>query len=87
MELHRSNGRIRVLHRDQVVADHPELQGKYRTRILPEHGPGAVARDSRQVRSTPEHSPIWRKPVSDEVEIRDLSVYERAAGIVAEVQP
>jgi transposase len=87
VELHRCNGRIRVLHRDQIVADHPELQGKYRTRILPEHGPGAVARNSRQVRSTPEHSPIWRKPVSDEVEVRDLSVYERAAGIVAEVQP
>lgn len=87
VEVHRANGRIAIWHRSLLVAEHPELAGKYRTRILPEHGPGAVARNSRQVRSTPDYSPTRRRAACDEVEIRDLAVYERAAGLAAEVQP
>ncbi len=52
VEVLRRDGQVRIFHRGRVVAEHPELAGKYQVRILPEHGPGAIARTARRVRST-----------------------------------
>ena len=64
-----------IFHRGAVVAEHPELPGKYQLRILPEHGPGAIARTARRVRSSRSSTSHAPTPFA-EVEIRDLTVYE-----------
>jgi hypothetical protein len=75
VEVRRGAGRVAIVHRGTVVAEHPELAGKYQLRILPEHGPGASARTARRVRSS-------RRAMSSastslaEVEVRDLAVYD-----------
>lgn len=79
---------VEIYHRGSLVATHPLLEGSYQVRILPEHGPGAIARNARLRRSTVE--PPRGRPASDlpEVEQRDLSVYESLLGADArEVAP
>jgi transposase len=77
VDVRRRDGRVLIFHRGTVVAEHPELLGKHQLRILPEHGPGAIARTARQRRSTPApalaagHGTRW-----PEVEVRDLAIYE-----------
>jgi len=71
---------LRIEHGGQAVAEHPRLAGKHQMRILPEHGPGPAARNARQRYAHP--APVaelnrWVGP--DEVEVRDLAVYEEAA--------
>ena len=44
--------------------------------ILPEHGPGAIARTARRVRSSLVSASAGRGALPD-VEIRDLAIYER----------
>jgi hypothetical protein len=75
----RRAGMIEVFHRGQPVATHPELAGKHQLRILPEHGPGAIARITRQRAST--LAPPLRDPrqLGPAVEVRDLSLYEAAS--------
>jgi transposase len=75
VEVHRSAGRLAMFHRGTLVAEHPELPGKYQVRILPEHGPGAIARTARRVRSS-RHGTSRAAPPFAEVEIRDLAVYD-----------
>jgi transposase len=65
-------------HGDVLVATHAELPGKHQMHILPEHGPGAIARTARQRRSTAARGGT-RGDAGVEVEIRDLAIYERAA--------
>ncbi len=69
---------LRFEHGGRAVAEHPRLAGKHQTRILPEHGPGPIARNARQ-RHAPGcgTGPRWIGPA--EVEIRDLAVYEEVA--------
>jgi Integrase core domain len=65
------DGQLEIFHRRQRVVTHAVLPGKYQLRILPEHGPGAIARTGRQRPSTP-----WRQPDASsypDVEIRDLT--------------
>ncbi|MFA5028808.1 MAG: IS21 family transposase, partial [Candidatus Methylomirabilota bacterium] len=78
VEVQRREGRIVVRFQGQVVAEHPELLGRHQMRILPEHGPGAVARNPRQpTRHTVERpAQPWSIPP---VEIRDLAIYEACA--------
>jgi hypothetical protein len=86
VEVLRREGQLLIFHRDELVVTHRELEGKYQMRILPEHGPGAIARNVRQRQSTRvgrDDTGRWTLP---EVEVRDLAVYERI-GAVAEVQP
>lgn len=77
VEVLRRDGQLQIFHRGHLVAEHPELCGKYHVRILPEHGPGAMARTARRVRSTigdtTRRDPRGALP---EVEIRDLAIYE-----------
>jgi transposase len=75
VEVLRGAGRIAIFHRGTVVAEHPELPGKYQLRILPEHGPGAIARTARRVRSTRSAMGRASTPFA-EVEVRDLAVYD-----------
>jgi hypothetical protein len=48
VEVQRREGRIVIRAHGQVIAEHPELPGRHQVRLLPEHGPGAVARTTRQ---------------------------------------
>ncbi|MBI4587341.1 MAG: IS21 family transposase [Candidatus Rokubacteria bacterium] len=80
VEILRRDGRIQLFHRGSLVAEHPELSGKYHVRILPEHGPGPIARTARRLRSTPGASPGSLGAPPD-VEIRDLAIYEALAEV------
>ncbi len=75
VEVRRQGARLLITHRGHVVAEHDVLPGKYPLRIQPEHGPGAIARTARRVRSTVGDGPVPR-PALPEVEIRDLALYE-----------
>jgi transposase len=82
LEVQRRAGILRFLHRGTLVAEHPELAGRHQLRILPEHGPGAIARTARSRRSTaPTHGPLRVEPT---VEIRDLALYD---ALVAPIAP
>jgi transposase len=76
VEVARRGDRLQMWHRGTVVAEHEALVGKYQVQILPEHGPGAIARNPRHPRSTPVSHGAGRRPALPEVEIRDLAVYE-----------
>lgn len=77
VEIEQRDAQLFVYHRDRLVATHMELPGKHQLSILPEHGPGAIARTRRQRRATeclqPQHRP-WFGPL--EVEVRDPAAYE-----------
>jgi transposase len=75
VEVKRSEGRVIVLHRGEVVAQHAELPGRHQVRVLPEHGPGAIARNGRQRRSPPGNGRGGHWPEVP-VEVRDLALYE-----------
>lgn len=76
VEVARRGARLQIRHRSTVVAEHEVLPGKYQVRILPEHGPGAIARNPRHERSTPVSHGAGRCSALPEVEIRDLAVYD-----------
>lgn len=84
VELQASDGQLTIFHRGSPVAVHPLLADTHQLRILPEHGPGAIARNARQrfalagAATTP--------PYQNDVQVRDLSLYEQLlAEPVAEV--
>jgi hypothetical protein len=78
VEVQRCEGRVVIRHQGQVVAEHPEFPGRHQVRVLPAHGPGAVARTTRQPRLHAVERPAhpWTMPA---VAIRDLTVYEACA--------
>jgi hypothetical protein len=76
-----------VLHRGAVVARHRLLTGKHEVRIDPAHGPGAAARTTRQLRSTPWSGTHAGHAVDAPVEIRDLAIYDALATPAREVRP
>jgi len=81
VEVRRQHGIITLRHRGTVVASHAPLLGQYQLAILPEHGPGPIARTQRRVRATP--PPAQPTPPID-VAVRDLDVYDAlCAGGVA----
>jgi transposase len=78
VDVHRRAGTLRFLHRGTCVAEHPELAGRHQLRILPEHGPGAIARTTRSRRSTARtRGARTAEPV---VEVRDLALYDALLG-------
>jgi transposase len=75
VEVQRQGDGLVISHRGGVVARHGVLAGQHQLAILPEHGPGALARTVRQRRSTlPESHRALPAPL--EVEHRDLAWYE-----------
>jgi transposase len=73
----READRLHIRHREQLVAEHPLLAGKHQVHILPEHGPGAAARNQRSRGSTALPGSGWRNSLMPEVEVRDLAFYEQ----------
>ena len=78
VEVMRRNGFLQMRHRGQVVATHPVHEGRYQLWILPEHGPGPIARNARVRYSTGGCS---TDAIPLDVEIRDLACYETAYGL------
>lgn len=78
VDVQRREGRVVIRYQGRVVAEHPELPGHHQLRVLPEHGPGAVARNPRQPRLRAVERPAhpWMMPV---VEVRDLALYDACA--------
>jgi len=76
--------RMRVSHRGRVVAEHPLRPGQHELAILPEHGPGAAARNARKRYGHPDRT-AQEDPLSLEVEIRDPGVYDALAGATMEI--
>ncbi len=75
VQVQRTAGRVLMTYQGAVVAEHAELLGRHQMRLLPEHGPGAIARNPRQPRLTRGEPPrmAW---LDVPVEIRDLAVYD-----------
>jgi len=73
VEIQRRDGGVQVFHRGRLVATHPELTGRYQLRILPEHGPGPIARNQRLRTSTTTAPAPSALPA---VEVRDLATYD-----------
>jgi len=73
VEVQRSGETLQIYHRDRLVAQHPIVEGHHQLKILPEHGPGAIARKARAP-STPTHAA--HAALLEEVEIRDLALYD-----------
>jgi len=82
VEVTRRAGRLQIAHGGHLIAEHDELAGKYQMRILPEHGPGAIAQTARRVRSALFTDRSGRAPLP-EVEIRDLAIYEALGAAVS----
>ncbi|MCW5767014.1 MAG: IS21 family transposase, partial [Phycisphaeraceae bacterium] len=79
VEVQRRGDTVHIFYRDQEIATHPVLPGTHQFRIVPEHGPGAIARLTRHRRSTvSDRSP--RPDALPEVEVRDLAWYEAVCG-------
>jgi hypothetical protein len=79
VEVQRRGDTVQIFHRDREVATHPVIPGHHQFRILPEHGPGAIARTARQRQSTPHRSERAARTLP-EVEVRDLACYEALLG-------
>lgn len=79
VEVQRRGETVHIFHRDREVATHPALSGHHQFRILPEHGPGAIARTTRQRRSTVSGAGAVTRALP-EVEVRDLACYEAVCG-------
>jgi hypothetical protein len=75
VEVQRQGEEVLIFHAGELIARHPLLVGKHQVRILPEHSPGAIARNARSRRSHATHDGAASRAHS-QVEIRDLSVYE-----------
>ena len=73
VELERRGDVLVIHHRGDPVATHPMLTGRHQLAIVPEHGPGAIARNARRIRATAAR--CWSSSCPD-VEIRDLTVYD-----------
>jgi transposase len=88
VEVQTCQDQLQIYHRGQLVAQHPVLQGQHQLRILPEHGPGVLARNARQRYALAGHA-VAPEQYEGDVQIRDLSLYEQllAAPAAVEVVP
>jgi len=79
VEVQQRGETVHIFHRDQEIATHAVLPGQHQFRMLPEHGPGAIARTTRQRRSTVSGLGAVTRMLP-EVEVRDLACYEAVCG-------
>jgi hypothetical protein len=77
----RNGGHWQIFHQAQLVAEHAILAGRYQLSVLPEHGPGALARNARSRFPVP--LPLRRRPIDTEVEVRDLAEYDACVEVAA----
>jgi hypothetical protein len=68
------NGRIRVFHGDQLLAEHEKATGKQQTVIIKKHFEGLRTTGRHQI---PQSMPRMVRQATPEVAQRDLSVYEQ----------
>jgi transposase len=76
VEVVRVGGTWQISHQGRLVAEHPVLAGRHQLSVLPEHGPGAVARNARQRYAAPVAEAV-PADVLQGVEVRDLSIYDQ----------
>lgn len=84
VEVERRDGQVRIHHRGKLVATHAELPGRYGLVVLPEHGPGAVARNARLRRASNPDSPFAPSRETFTVEQRDLATYDALVAVGGE---
>jgi transposase len=74
----RVGDRWHILHRGELVAEHPVLTGRHQLHVCPEHGPGAATRNARKRFSNAPPAPTTdaRAHQLHGVEVRDLAVYD-----------
>ena len=72
-----------ISHQGKLVAEHPVLSGRYQLSVLPEHGPGAAARNARKRFSDalPTPDALRGRYEPHIVEVRDLTVYDQMLGV------
>jgi hypothetical protein len=79
----RSGGVWQIRYRGELVAEHPVLAGRHELRVLPEHGPGAVSRNTRKrFGSTAASTSQSTLSALGPVEVRDLALYDRLLEVV-----
>jgi transposase len=81
VEVQARDGAVQIFHRGEPVARHALLTGEHQLAILPEHGPGASARNVRQRYAGWRAEAGGTRALQPEVEIRDLALYDRLAGL------
>lgn len=72
----RAGGTWQIRYRGELVAEHAVLAGRHQLSVLPEHGPGAAARNARQ-RYAELSALTSQPPALPEVEVRDLAIYDQ----------
>jgi hypothetical protein len=77
VEVGRQGAELPIFHRDPRVARHPLRAAQHQMRILPEHGPGAMARNARRREARAAPQSHVTSPARCEVEVRDLALYEQ----------
>lgn len=80
VQIVRVDGVWQIQHGGKVVAEHAILSGRDQLSVQSDHGPGAAARNARQ--RYPEPGPTSTAPVVEQVEVRDLHVYERLLEVI-----
>jgi transposase len=81
VEIERGGDRLVIYHGTKQVATHTVATGHHQMVILPEHGPGAIARQRRRQCSSSSGSLHRGTAAAEpEVEVRDLAIYEQLAG-------
>jgi Mu transposase, C-terminal domain len=70
-----------IFHQGQLVAEHAIIAGRYQLSVLPEHGPGALARNAMTRFASAVALP--RRPHDPEVEVRDLAEYDACVEVAA----
>jgi transposase len=84
VEVERRDGQVRIHYRGKLVATHAELPGRYGLVVVPEHGPGAVARNTRLRRASNPESPFAPTRGAIAVEQRDLATYDALVAVGGE---
>jgi hypothetical protein len=79
VQVQRQGEQVLIFHRERLVASHPLLGGRHQVHVLPEHSPGAIARNQRTLRSQGLHAGT-SQGMPPEVEVRDLALYEQLIG-------
>lgn len=72
----RAGGAWQIRYRGELVAEHPVLAGRHQLCVLPAHGPGAVARNTRK-RFADCAPAAHALPLIEAVEVRDLALYDQ----------